>query len=71
MGRRIKEGTLLRAFGSVSSYTVGESARSPGTIEITQFGASLGEYTPEEARKLADILVRAASLMDRANPIPC
>jgi hypothetical protein len=65
---RIKEGTILRLFGIVSSYTVGESARDPGTVEITQFGSSLGNYTPTQARKLASILVSAANAIEGRDP---
>ena len=64
MAKRIREGTILRVFGIVSSYTVGESARDPGTVEITQFGASLGNYTPVQARQLAAILVSAANAIE-------
>ena len=66
MAKRIREGDSLATFGTVRSYTVGESAQMPKHIHVTQYGGEqLSPMTPAQARELAINLILAADTIEK------
>lgn len=65
MAKRVPEGQSVQIFNHIAStYVVGESAREPGSVHVTQYGAELvGPLAPEEAKRLGLALLTAANAL--------
>lgn len=63
--RKPTQGELLRSFGEVCSFVVGESAQHPGEGQISQYSSQLvGPLTPTQLRALAANLNACADALD-------